>query len=317
MDWRLDYYGLRLGQDRGTAPPFVTLKDVLWLLYLYPVRALARLAPPSTAHTAARAFAPLFQLMRRPQRDFAAERISHTLGLDEAHCRRVARRFVAHAVRRAADDLALTRLGDRPVPRTTLRGRENLDQALAAGKGVLLLTGHFYANRAAKHHLRAIGCPVLSVRNGVPPDGAAGRLGRNRFQRRYVEFLHSVIRDEVLIQDPECSLRILRRLRSGGLVNVHFDAAFAAERTEMPFLGVPRLFGTGILDIVRLSGCEVVPMQCLGSTEDLSIVFDAPLAVVRGGTREAFLAANLPLFVRTLEAQVREHPDEWELWVRL
>lgn len=195
-----------------------------------------------------------------------------------------------------------------------IQGAGHLERALAAGNGVILLTGHFYANRIAERYLAAIGYPMLSVHNQRPSNRAAGRLGRSILQPRYLELRRRAHPDVVYIQDPECSLKMLRRLRSGGLVNIQLDGVAGHRAVEGAFLGRSWRFPAGIFDLVRVSGCAVVPMLCLGGSAGFSIRFNPMLDIAKADSRDEFLAANLPAFVRTLEKQVADHPEEWRLW---
>ncbi len=130
-----------------------------------------------------------------------------------------------------------------------------------------------------------------------------------------MEFLRAVIGEAVYVQDPASTLKILRRLRSGGLVKIHFDGHSGTRTTPGPFLGLPRHFSTGIFDLVRLSGCAVVPMLCLGRSTAFRVIFSPMLDIVKAPGREAFIRANLPAFVQTIEKQIRDHPGEWEQWM--
>lgn len=300
--------------------PLVTAKDVLWFLYLYPFRALAVRLSPAARHRLGRAVEPFFRFFTRRQMRVARQRMAVALGPTHstAAIAETTRRYVSNTIVRAFDDLLLADERARPHVRPSeIQGIEHLKQALSGGKGVVLITGHFYASRLGKHSLAAMGYPVLSVRNGQPPDRWMGRLGAKVLQRRYVEFLHGIIRDEVFIQDPECSLKILGRLRSGGLVNVHIDAVASSSWIEVPFFGHPKRFATGLLEIVRLSGCAVVPMLCLGTSSASRVIFDAPLRLEPSRSRKEFVNMNIRTLVDTLERQIREHPSEWEAWVRL
>ena len=110
---------------------------------------------------------------------------------------------------------------------------------------------------------------------------------------------------------------IVARLRSGGLVNIHFDGLAGARTTPTTFLGSRRNFSTGIFDIVRLSGCAVVPMLCLGRSSDFRIVFGPVLETMQKPGRDEFIGANLPAFVETMEQQILNHPEEWEQWMSI
>ena len=84
-----------------------------------------------------------------------------------------------------------------------------------------------------------------------------------------------------------------------------------------PFLGTRRNFSTGIFDIVRLSGCAVVPMMCLGRSSDFRISFGPMLDIMQAPGRDEFIQANLPAFVETIERQIVNHPEEWEQWMSI
>jgi KDO2-lipid IV(A) lauroyltransferase len=298
----------------------VTTKDLLWMLYLFPLRLLALAIPPRGLYTLGRVLAPPFRLTVRSQRQRARTWMGEAFpaGTPPEALDHAANQFVDRAVLRALDDLHLSQPGatDR-LPAPEIEGRDHLDAALAAGRGVLLVSGHFYANRLAKLHLRREGYPVMSVRNARPPDRWMGRLGRALLQPRYIQFLHGVIRDEVHTQDPQCTLKIFQRLRSGGIVNVHMDAAFASHRQELPFLGRKRRFGTGLLEIIRLSNCTVLPMECHGNQRHVRIRFGAPIGFTPSAGRQEFIENNLPLLKRRLEQMILTRPEEWELWARL
>ncbi len=159
---------------------------------------------------------------------------------------------------RTLDDLLLVGPSSRKALLCTgLEGIEHLDRAVAAGKGVILLTGHFSANRICEHHMTSIGYPMLAVHNQNPRNDMAGRLGLRLFQARYIELQRCANPDLVYVQDPECSLKILQRLRAGGLVNIQFDGLARTRVAERSFLGVPWRFPAGMLDIVRC-----LPMRC-------------------------------------------------------
>lgn len=309
--------GLASSRDRRT---LLSVKDVLWLLYLYPMRWLVQALGMRPTYLLGRLVEPVFQII-------AAERRGRARGwMQEALPRqtssealdRLARRFVSNAVFRALDDLHLVKPGFvERISHPEIQGREHLKAALAEGRGVLLISGHFYANRLGKRLLGRLGYPVMSVRHGQPPDRWMGRMGRKWLQPRYIRFLHEVIGEEVYIGDPHCSLKIFQRLRSGGLVNVHVDVGFATGRREMPFLGRRRRFGTGLLEIIRLSGCVVLPMLCLGNQRRCTIRLGPPLEMAEADGRLDFAEANLPGIVKRLEEMILEKPEEWELWQRL
>jgi lauroyl/myristoyl acyltransferase len=141
-----------------------------------------------------------------------------------------------------------------------------------------------------------------------------GRLGHRYLIPVYVEHLAHIIEDEVFIQDPNLGGRILRRLREGGIVDIHIDAPFTDARTRLDFLGARRQFPMGFLKIAALCGAPLVPMQCLGDAGAFAIEFGEPLLCPVDGPGEDGLHRVLEALVRQLEARIYQHPEQWELW---
>jgi lauroyl/myristoyl acyltransferase len=258
---------------------------------------------------------PLVQFHERHRRAKAERWIVASGCGSPEQAARIARQSVANKMHRVLDDLLLLRRSSGKVLRCAgMEGAEHLDRAIASGKGVILLTGHFSANRICEHHMTAIGYPMLSVHNQKPRNDPGGRLGVSLLQTRIIELQCSANPDVVYVQDPECSLKILQRLRSGGLVNIQFDGVARTKVVQRSFLGISWRFPAGMLEIVRIANCAVVPMLCLGGSAGFVIRFSPPLQVTTAATRDEFVDANVPLFMSVLEQQVREHPEEWRLW---
>lgn len=196
-----------------------------------------------------------------------------------------------------------------------LSGIEHLDRARSTGKGVLVLTGHFYALRVARRHLATLGYPMLTVRSRQAPDSRAGRLGRRLLHSQLAELRCQTNQDAVYVQDPDCTLKILKRLRSGGMVNILLDSWQGARTVEGSLFGAPYRFSAGLFDIIRLSGCAVIPMLSSGRSTGFHIAFSPMLVLVEAPTRDEFASANLRRLEHVLENQIAAHPEEWTLWV--
>ena len=302
----------------------VSAKDLLWFFYLYPLRLATALLPVRVFLLIGRIVDSVCQRLtfaqkRRIRCHLEVAKRSRGLEQDLNH---LADGIISNAVRRAMDDLSLDKLAVRGLSCTQIRGLEYLVDGLAQRKGVMVLSGHFYANRIAKRHLEQMGYPMLSVRNRRPPDAMMGRIGQRFLHQRYIEHLHGVIRDEVFIQDPECALKIFKRLRGSGIVHIYLDAGVTALRANeetgspfwLPFLGTRGPFRTGFLQIARLSGCAAIPMVCLGDSRGFTITFDEPVNLARDVGAEEFVSDNLPRLVGDLESKILKHPEHWELW---
>ena len=294
--------------------PLITVDDLLWFLYLYPLRILSAIAPRSLLYSIGR----LSRLRGRKRMDAAVRRMLSVqcVGLPRDQIPQIADKLLANSADRMLDDLIVSwPSSQRRLRCTEIQGLEHLERARSAGKGVLLLTVHFCATRVARRHLVSIGYPILTVRDRIAPGDWWGRLGHRVLAPRRVKFLRAIIGESVYTRDPSCVLKIFNRLRCGGLVNTHFDGESGTRTIPWSFLGSSRHFSTGVLDLVRLSGCAVVPMVCLGRSSGFRIVFGPVLDIVRTPGRDEFIQANLAAFVEAIEQQIVDHPEEWEPWM--
>lgn len=294
--------------------PLCTLNDLLWLLYLYPFRLLSVLVPRALLYCIGKPAELVIQFRWRRRREKAARWIVSACGCTPAQAGRIARRSISNDMLRQSDDLALLQAAHRQkLHCTSIAGIEHMDQAIAAGNGVILLTAHFCVTRIAVRYIATVGYPVLSLQKHTPRKPSEGRLGW-MLRHHYIQLQRQGNPDLVDIEDAECSLKILQRLRSGGLVHMHLDALSTKAAVDGRFLGVAWRFPPGVFDLVRLSGCAVVPMLCLGRSTGFHIRFSPRLRFVNAATREEFAKANLPAFTEVFERQITDHPEEWRLW---
>lgn len=295
---------------------YITVKDLFWLIYLYPVRWCAALLPPTVFVRAGMLLDPVCRLLAGKTSRRIEPILKTALGISDRESRLIARRFFRSSLRRSLDDLVIDRLAKRGQwSCKEMRGLENLERASAGGRGVILVTGHFHATRLVKRYLAEQGYPVLSIRNGEPPDRAAGVLGLRWLQPRYVRLLGEVIRDEVMLQDRELTLKVMRRLRNGGIVNVHLDTIYSVETLTHPFLGLNWSFPAGFLRIAAACGAAIVPMSCHGDCSGFSVCFEPEHVLREAGDAGQVARLNLPDLISRLECQVRAHPDQWDAWV--
>jgi KDO2-lipid IV(A) lauroyltransferase len=299
--------------------PVIRIKDIAWLVYLYPARWLARVLPLRSLYALGDATAVFGAVCLRGPRKALLERLAVAFDTDTGDPRlsAIADRYFRNSILRHLDDLLMDRLWQElPLPNVEIVHLENLTEALSAGRGAVLVSGHFFASRLAKRYLATIGFPCLSVWNREPPDRKAGQLGMRLLQKRYLAFIDRALGGNVTIQDPDCTLKMLARLRCGGLVACHVDAAFSQEVVKCRFLGQGESFPVGFLHVAKLAGCPLVPFLFLGNSRRLKIEFGKALWLQDAPDRKSFAQTNLMTVLRILEEQIKSHPAEWDFWIR-
>ena len=310
---------LRASSASAGTRPLIRIKDIAWLVYLYPARWLARVLPLRTLYALGDVSATCGSACLRGPRKALRERLAVAFDADSAdpRLRATADCYFRNTILRYLDDLLMERLlRESRLRNVEVLHLENLTGALSAGRGAVLVSGHFFASRLAKRYLATIGFPCLSVWNREPPDRKAGQLGMRLLQKRYVALLGELVGDNVTIQDPDCTLKMLAKLRSGGLVACHVDAAYSQEVVKLRFLGQEESFPAGFLHVAKLAGCPLVPLLFLGNSRGLKIDFGKALWLKDAPDRRSFAEINLTEVLRILEKQIKSHPADWDFWIR-
>ena len=189
------------------------------------------------------------------------------------------------------------------VERMVIDGQEALDEAHAAGRGVVALTGHFgnwewLARRTAMLH------PVAVVYK-EPKDP---ELGERMRELRRAGGLKTI--------DHEDARGALKWLRSGGVLGILMDQEPSRPEDGIvaPFLGRPTLTYVGPFRLARITGAAVViafarregPARYRARFEPFPLSDDPDAARA--------IAADAAAYNARLEAEIRARPDHW-LWM--
>jgi len=298
--------------------PWLRLHDIAAWIYIYPVRGLVRLLPVNVTIWLIEQLAPIYALTRV---DLARSvRIAMTyLFMDRDLGRpkdRIVREWIRRDLRKAADDLVMHRL-DIPALRrkSAVEGLHHLEDALSDGRGVIVVSGHFHANRLSKFILRRMGYPIVSVRNPIPYSLGMGRLGNWYVAPAYGRFLAGIVEEEISSQPDKVGMQLLRALRENRIVNMHIDIRLATECIPMTFFGVEQYFPVGFLRLAEATGAPLVPMLCRGDSSGLCIRFEEPVRFSKKSAPSE-LSTRLRPFLDRLESWLLKYPEDWEIWSR-
>jgi lauroyl/myristoyl acyltransferase len=284
--------------------PLFTLADLSGLAYAYPLCGIARRFPESTIWAMKTLAAPFYRRMRRSDRNRIAEVMRTWLAIPAHEAEDLAGRWIGHALRHASEDLAM--LSGREIEcRLEIAGQESLDDALTGGRGVLLVSMHFFAAVPAKRRLRRMGYSILSIQRPYIPN-SSGRLGLRRVIPRIDKLREKMFIGEVIPDgDTGSALRIADWLRHGGIAEMAVDID-SKTSAIVPFLNGRTAVSTGVLELARLCRCPVLPLRATYSPDGLRLEIGEPLP---GLDRSAL--------VQEMERQVLARPDQWQRWIDL
>lgn len=172
-----------------------------------------------------------------------------------------------------------------------------LQAARAAGRAVILVSGHFGNYEAARACLVAQGFTI----------GGLYRPMTNRyFNAHYIRTMEA-FGGPVFPQGRAGTAGFVKHLRAGGLLVLLFDQRASGEWID--FLGKPALTALSAAELALRYKADLIPFYATRRADGLSfdIALEAPIA-------PASALEMTQALTQSLEARVRAHPEQW-FWV--
>ncbi len=187
----------------------------------------------------------------------------------------------------------------------TFGGQANLDAAKAAGRGVIVICGH-YGNWdlvAVAQALSGRGAHIITKEAGHE---ALNELWMEVRRSKGVSFLPS----------SESAFAMLRVLKRGGTLGMALDQHRPGAMGVWPtFFGRPASTMRVAAMLALRVGCVVLPYNAWRTPEDKhAVVFGPAIPLVRGASDEETIHRTTQAYNDVLEGYVREHPEQW-LWI--
>jgi len=278
-------------------------QQTTWLA-LTVVEKAARLLPHLSALTLGSALRALVHRFSRKRVDAAEARCVRALGVGISTARDIVARSYRNLGRSLMEFYRLPLIADHLDDFVALHGEENLRQALAEGKGVILLTAHFGSWELAAAALARRGFPMNAIGAEQRDDRITGKIISLREQAGVTTIGKGF--------DLKAALRCLKK---GEILGVLLDQDPRDKGMVVPFLGLPASTPYGPVKLAHRLGAAIVPLFIVrradGSGHDLYLL--PPLKGARGTFGED-LEADLARCNDVLSRWISDHPDHW-LWL--
>jgi lauroyl/myristoyl acyltransferase len=208
----------------------------------------------------------------------------------------------------------------------TIENQEAFDAAMARGRGLVIVGGHFGNFELAASRLGAIGYKLITPAERMQPEPLFQLFCRLRE--------HHGLR--IVPADSRESLReLLDALRRNEVVMFLVDRFVAGQSVEAPFFGSPARMPTAPVALALRSGAPVMTAYSWREGAGRSHGIFSPLEmraaadVANGAGRRPATATRaraadetqraLRIFLDRLEAQIAAHPEQWvaalaEVW---
>lgn len=237
--------------------------------------------------------------------DKAERRCVRALGTGVTTARAVVHGSYRNIGRAVAETLRLPKIAPDIEKYVSFRGRENLDRALAAGKGVILLLAHLdnweianiYTSRWYPLHV-------------VAANQRDSRINDLLMRLRALGGAHN-------IQKGQGLKGALRCLQKGEVLCILHDQDAKERGVIVPFLGLPASTPPGIAKLAARFGSAVVPTQIVRNADGFThtISFEPALSDPSGAVFGKNEELSLRMCNDRISAWILEHPEQWLIWL--
>lgn len=230
----------------------------------------------------------------------------------------VGRELAGNQIRWRTRDQLLDGLADECVaPLFNVTGRAFLDDALKAGRGVVLLCNHFGSHMMPAHWLMREQYPLRLymerprhiskfLSRQFDTDGPTG-------QRKLF-----VSRKATPAEGASSVMRAARVIQSGMILMIAGDVRWNGPQTSpADFLSRRYSFSNTWIKLAALTGAPVVSVFCRIEDGGYQLDFRAPFTVPSGGVGPEENSERVQSFLKTIEAEVELHPEnsgEYFFW---
>ena len=182
-----------------------------------------------------------------------------------------------------------------------LRGAEHLDQALAQGKGAILLTGHLGNWELVGGRIAAGGYPLTVIARAQRDNALTGLLLATR-ESTGMKVYHrgSAVKGA------------LAAIRRNEFLGVLLDQNAGSEGVFVDFFGHLASTAAGAAVFALRTETPVLPSFGWRNPDDThTAAIDPPVPLIRTGDHRHDVEANTARYTKIIEEKIRTHPEQW------
>ncbi|MDD4955246.1 MAG: lysophospholipid acyltransferase family protein [Candidatus Omnitrophica bacterium] len=239
-----------------------------------------------------------------PQRKIAMESLGIAFpGKTIKERKKITRGFFVFMAQSAFELLYFLRHMDK-LGSVTIEGRENLDKALKAGKGVILVTAHIGNFPLMSVKLANEGYKVNFVTRPMR-DEKAGDYLFNLRENAGVKSIFSYPK-------KECISGIVKALRNNEIVIMQMDQNFGSGGVWVKFFGKIAATPVGPITLGLRTGAKLVPAYIYRegfSLHRIKVYPEEPL--IETENKDETILKNTITFSRIIQSWIEKYPEQW------
>lgn len=279
------------------------------IYYLYRLAGfLVPLIPLRLGYAVAARLGKLFYRLSPGIRANVRDNVMHILGesASAAEVERVTRDTFRYIALNYYDLFRVPILSPAEVERVVrVEGWDNVERALAAGKGLIMVSAHFGNIEIVLHILLFRGIPVTIPVERVQPEALFQYICRVRTSKG----LH-------LIPIGGPLLELFRALKRGEIAGLAADRDITQSGVMVDFFGAPARLPDGHVQLALRTGVPIV-MGFSQRLPDNTFVarFEPPLELENSGNREYDVRTGLEKVIAIMKRYIAQHPEQWTITV--
>ena len=225
----------------------------------------------------------------------------------DPYIQRTVRRIFYNYGQYMADFFSLPQLAPAKAHRffSNVSGEDNLQAAMDAGRGAILLSAHIGNWEFGGTMMRLADYSLAVV--ALPHNDAATNELVNSLRRGA-----GIKTIEVDGSSPFAGIEILRHLRQNGIVAMIGDKDFFGSGKPTRFFGHLVEFPVGPITLALNSGAALIPAFVLRGPDGRYFgILEPEIPLESGGSRDETLELNIAKVARVFEKYIRRYPDQW------
>lgn len=233
------------------------------------------------------------------------DRVRRILGVSETEAARIVSESYSHFGRSLVEFMRLPKMASRLDELVTVRGEENMRQALDLGKGVIFLSAHIGCWEYGASLLARRGFPM----NAIGAEQRDPRITAEIERLRKCGGVNPVGKGMDLRAAIEC-------LKKKEILAILFDQDVRESGVISPFLGFPASTSSGPIRLVQKYGSPVVPVHVVRNPDGVTMTMTLePALSGRGG--EPFgldMQYAVDSCNEAISRWIRKTPGQW-MWM--
>ncbi|MCX5709473.1 MAG: lysophospholipid acyltransferase family protein [Candidatus Omnitrophica bacterium] len=267
---------------------------------------ITKVIPARNLYGFARWIASMAYRFARKQRNIALDSLKTAFGaeLTAQERERIARDCFTLIAKSAVELLFLM---DRPEllkKRVFIEGKENLESALNAGKGVILVSAHFGNFPLLMAKLSLEGYKTAGIMRPMR-DTRVENIFQKKRTRLGIQTIYSQPRNV-------CVNTTIDVLRNNGLVFIPIDQNFGTAGVFVDFFGTKAATATGPVILAQRTGAKILPCFIIRNSDDTHrLVFEPAITLQQAKDARETVLINIQKLTDIIESYIRRYPAEW------